>query len=283
MLVACAGSGAADVGPDLDTVMTGDLGDLPGHPGMDACQPPASRDLAGPAVEIPDLDVPTQPCALPNLEGRFYRFSRFDVDRPAGPEGALASTLTSLWKTEIDADQLNIVYHVTRHDPDTGEMDIEAGTAVRVKDGPDAGKYRMTSDPPPGVLKVRLDGCAFRSRSPGKLVVFPDLLTVPLDILDTWTEGVLAPDGSRVEQGFLAGGICTDMARQQYFTLAPGMSGCSNLFAFMDDLGVEPNRDDLPCGPCSGSGYDFVGRFDAPANGDFASQPGPAERTFQCQ
>lgn len=272
------GGGAGDHGPVADAAGTD-----PGSAG-DACAAPDVRpaDSAWPYEIPPPADAPG--CAVAgSLEGRHFRFSRFDVERPAGPEGALAATLTALWAGQIADRDLSIVYHVTRHDVATGWLEIDAGTAILLADGPDAGRYRMVSDPPPGRIRARLDGCVFRSAGPGELNVFPDLLAVPIAILDTFTQGTFSPDGDAITGGLLAGGICEEMAERQYFKLVATMSGCTHFRTFMSDLDVFPDRDDLQCSPCSGRGYTFVGRFEAAASGAFVPDAAPAERSFACE
>jgi hypothetical protein len=73
------------------------------------------------------------------------------------------------------------------------------------------------------------------------------------------------------------------MAERQYFKLVAGVSGCTHFRTFMSDLDVFPDRDDLPCAPCSGRGYTFVGRFEAAASDAFVADAAPAERSFACE
>jgi hypothetical protein len=50
----------------------------------------------------------------------------------------------------------------------------------------------------------------------------------------------------------------------------------------MSDLGVDPDRHDLPCGGCDGEGYTFTGSYEAVWIPDFAEPAGTAVRTFTC-
>ena len=272
----CTAGGPA--GPADDAVDAPDGG----GESLPEASPDAAPDALPSDLVFPDLSQPDGCQVAVDLTGRYFRYSRFDVAQPAGPEGSLAASLSSLWDTEIGEDLLNIVYHVVAHDPATGKVRIEAGTAFRVADGQDAGLYRKLSTPAPGVLDEQLDGCAFRSRSEGTLDVFPDLLAVPIAILRTRTQGVFAPDGSGIKAGWLLGGICTSMTKQQYFKFTPDMAGCTNFYQFMQDLGVMPDRADLPCGVDDTAGYTFEGTFDAPATADFAPEPGDPVRVFAC-
>jgi len=216
------------------------------------------------------------------LVGAYFRFDRFDVKQPRGPEDGLASTLTNLWAAQIAAKDLNILLHVTRLDEKTGEMDVEAGTARYITTGPSAGNYQMTADPPPKVLSVRLEGCRFASTTPGALSVFPDLLTVPISILDTRIGGTFDAGLIRVEQGHMVGGICHSMAKDQYFKLYKDMEGCINFLAFMEDLGVMPDRNDLPCGGDDPTGYTFEGEFVATRITNVLEPPKVFQRDFSC-
>ena len=242
LLLSCAAPAPASL-PDLP----GDAADLNAPEARDAsCD--LARDLAIPTDSgVPPPELAS--CALSSsLAGRYYRFDRLQVREPAGPEGALAATLTQLWTTEIHDDELNIVLHVVRDDRATGELDIEAGTAYRTPEG----RYRLSNDPPARSLKLLLDGCRFRGRELGVLDVFPDLLKIPVAVLDTFTQGRFSADAGRIEAGWLAGGICRSMAADQFFKLTKQMEGCINLLQFMSDLGVDPDRHDLPCGGCDG-------------------------------
>jgi hypothetical protein len=114
------------------------------------------------------------------------------------------------------------------------------------------------------------------------LDVFPDLLKIPVAVLDTFTQGRFSADAGRIEAGWLAGGICRSMAADQFFKLTKQMEGCINLLQFMSDLGVDPDRHDLPCGGCDGEGYTFTGSYEAVWIPDFAEPAGTAVRTFTC-
>jgi hypothetical protein len=140
-------------------------------------------------------------------------------------------------------------------------------------------------DPVPGTLPLRLEGCLLRSRHAGTLHVFPDLLSVPLDILETSVDGVLSPDGSRIRQGTMVGAICRSMAERQYFRLTSGTSGgCSTLASFLDDLEVVPDREDLiQCGSCPPLGWRFEGTFEAVQDDRFLPDGGIPVRSFHCE
>ena len=268
-LSACAGTAAQ--APELDAAA--DVANCEVASGFDASVPagyaPAHAMLS--AACVPGTD----------LTGRYFRFDHFSVDEPSGPDGALAATLTALWNGQIARGELNIIYHVVSHDPATGVLRVEGGTAVRLQEGPDKGRLAMPSDPPPEVLDLRLDGCAFRSGSLGLLRVFPDLLTRPIDIGRLFTQGAFDADGGRITGGYIEGGICTSMAVAQYFKLSPG-AGCLNFYQFTRDLGVLPDRDDLPCGGCDASGYTFKGSFDATLVPDMLDGRFQVPRLFTC-
>lgn len=239
-------------------------------------------DVAVPPADLP-LPSPDGDCSGLDLTGRFWRFTTFEVRQPAGPEGALAGTLTALWAGQIARGELNIYFRVLSHDRSSGTLEVEAGTAFHPPEDPS--RMVPMADPAPGVLPLRMEGCVIRSRQVGTLHVFPDLLTVPLDILETSIVGLLSPDGSRIHAGTMVGGICRSMAEEQYFRLSGGSTGgCSNLAAFLDDLEVAPDRDDLwGCGGCPPLGWRFEGSFEAVANDRFAAEGGVPLRTFRCQ
>ena len=303
MIVACSGGGGGGEKPD-NGVSDNGAQDIPGAPEATVdketgCVMSPPHNCNDPWPQEGNCGVASEGCTIPpglDLTGRWYRIDHLYVDSPKGPtdsdpHGAIAATLSCLWNTQIAKDELVILFHVTRHDPAKGEIDIEAGSGIRSFEGSDKCKYRFLANPAPQTVHMKLNGCTFESingpdNKPvyGMLKIYPDLITSPIPVVNLLAHGAFSADGARtIRNGCLNGGICIDAAKAIDFKLNKSFSGCTNFFKFMDDFNMEANATDLPCADQSGKGYVFAGRFDATwIESDFMDQPKAITRDFSC-
>ena len=79
----------------------------------------AAETIAPLDLVLPDATCPTTGalcgtgCELaPDIVGWYYRVDKLTVQQPAGPEGAVAATLTSLWGAQVTSDDLVILMHI---------------------------------------------------------------------------------------------------------------------------------------------------------------------------
>ncbi|MBM4394707.1 MAG: hypothetical protein FJ087_03340 [Deltaproteobacteria bacterium] len=232
-----------------------------------------------------------------DLTGRLYRIDHLYVDSPKGPtdddpNGAIAATLSCLWNTQIAKDELVILFHITKHDPATGELEFEAGSGTRNFDGANKCKYQFLANPAPQTVKLKIDGCTFKwvnktdgTPDYGVLRIYPDLITSPIPVVNMLPHGALTPDGGLISNGCLGGGICVDAAKKIDFKLAKEMTGCTNFYEFMSQFPdyVQVNAHDLPCDDGTRDGFEFKGRFDATwIATDFLDQRKSITRDFSC-
>jgi len=220
------------------------------------------------------------PCTLTaDISDWYYHIEHLRVFEPAGEDGVLAETLTSLWNTQISKDQLIILFHVTRFDANAGELWFEVGSAVKHPNG----NYQMVANPPPEVVKTMIDGCRLLSSEDGILKVYPDLVTVPIPVVQLRVDANLTADGTGIlEGGTLTGGICTTDAKVTNFKLFETQSGCTNFYKFISDVGLSPEATGLSCALGGSDGYAFVGSFDARRITNVETGTITVERTFSC-
>lgn len=284
-----AGPGPQDVAAGAEAILDPETG----------CMVAPPYNCEAPWPDEGQCGVASAGCTLPpgtDLTGRWYRIDHLYVDSPKGPtdddpHGAIAATLSCLWNTQIARDELVILFHVTRHDPATGELDIEAGSGIRSFEGADKCKYRFLANPAPQTVHLKLTGCTFDSVKGqdgkpvyGVLRIYPDLITSPIPVVNLLAHGAFTADGAKmIRNGCLSGGICIDASKKIDFKLNKAFSGCTNFYKFMNDFNLEANATDLPCEDKTGKGYVFAGRFDATwIQTDWLDQPKAITRDFSC-
>jgi len=214
-----------------------------------------------------------------DLTDNYYHIDNLYVVEPAGEDGVLAQTLTSLWNTQISKDQLIIVFHVTKHDQETGELWFEAGSAVKDSDG----NYQLIANPEPEIIKTKLEGCRMQSTEDGILKVYPDLVTGPIPVVKLRVDAMFTSDGASIQEGgSLVGGICTSDSHVIDFKLFETQSGCTNFYNFVTDVGITPSETDLVCALGGTDGFLFKGTFDAHHISNVIAGTIEVERDFSC-
>ena len=225
-------------------------------------------------------EVEVEACTLTaDLTDQYFHVDHLYVQEPGGQDGVLADTLTILWNTQISKDQLIIMFHVTKHDKETGELWFEAGSAVKHP----SGNYQMIANPAPEVIKMELDGCRIQSTEDAVLKVYPDLVTTPIPVVKLRVDAAFTADGASINQGgTLIGGICTTDAHAINFKLVETQPGCTNFYNFVTDVGLIPNETDLVC-PLGGmDGFSFKGTFDAHRISNVEAGTITVNREFSC-
>lgn len=217
-----------------------------------------------------------------SLKGKAYLIQHLYVEEPAGPNNALATTLTNMWNGDIEKGRLVIIFYVSNYDPTTGKVTIQAGTGTKDTDG----KYAFIKDPGPNDLEADMTGCTFDTNIKGKIVLYPNTVTAHIPIVSLDAHGVFTENANAIKQGILIGGICTSAAEAIDFdpinTKPPYV--CQNFNKFMKLMGLKPNRTDLTGGICASGtdGYNFKGRFDAIQIKNFKTDIVDAVHDFTC-
>jgi hypothetical protein len=235
-----------------------------------------------PGITDPGTTDPGPSCQLAaSLKGAYYHIDHLFVLEPAGPQDGIKDTLTQLWNGQIERDELIILFHVTEHDLATGKLTFEAGSGV-LKDG----KYQFIKDPAPLPIQMQITGCHFKEAAIGVLKIYPDLITFPIPVIDLHAEGDFPADGSKIEKGSLAGGICAEAAHKIDFKLTKEAAGCVNFFQFMDDLSTPPDKNFPVCtdDPVykDMNGFTFKGNFDAHRTDNVSAELFDFKPSFEC-
>ncbi len=211
---------------------------------------PASGALCGTGCEL-----------APDIVGWYYRVDKLTVQQPAGPEGAVAATLTSLWGAQVTSDDLVILMHILARAG--GKLKVEVASAVLLKSGVDAGKYRELADPGPATLDLTYDGCDFTKGAGGTLKILPPFSTNAVVLPGSQAAGHITPDGETLYGVELTGSLCATNANVIDFKLTPDSSGCVNMGQFMADVGMAPDLQGLPCGDGTSAGFAFSSAVEA--------------------
>lgn len=203
-----------------------------------ACDAAAS-DPAAPAADalgtdtIAAADVAATPGCESLAVGDVFLFDTLTIDRPAAE--SVQQLLNDLWAKDIRDGELVILYRIDALDRDTGTLRLSVGNGARSQ----AGTFDFSQ--PPQETVADLDGCAFASRTAGRLVMQPSMVNKPIPFEEFMTSGTFVDGGARVVDGRLDGGFTTSAMEGLTFELE--LLGETELLPIFEVAGITPDRD----------------------------------------
>lgn len=167
------------------------LGAVPGDPLYPADEADGGTQVTcvcpGPACAADAEGADVEVVELPDLTGNGYRFETLALTAPL--TGEMAGMINDYFATEIAAENLNILLHVTTDDPASGDLVFAVGAGSKSDQG-----YSFGSDP--GELTCALSGTKLETKS-GTDLDFPNGLLDPpmLPITDLRIMGTFDAEG----------------------------------------------------------------------------------------